>query len=89
MAKGIKNANAVTYKLKLASIKIINHRLKIVKKEQCKRKKMIKKQKTETMIAKCCKDGRKISLSRKKERNHRSDIRDNTNPDQTKDEYSL
>ena len=43
MEKSIQNADAVAYKLGLASIKAINYRLKVARKEQQKREEMMKK----------------------------------------------
>ena len=50
---------------------------------------MIKKQKIKTMTGKCYKNRRQINLSNKKEKNYKSDIRDNINLDQANNKYLL
>ena len=50
---------------------------------------MIERQKTETIVTKCYKDRKRISLSSRDERNYKSNTRDNTNPDQANGKYLL
>ena len=45
MKKDIQNADAVAHKLRPASIRITNHKLKVARKEQQKRKKIVERQK--------------------------------------------
>ena len=41
------------------------------------------------MVAKCCRKRKRISLSSREKKNHESNTRDDTNPDQAKDKYPL
>lgn len=50
--KGIKNVDAITYKLKLALIKATNYRLKVSKKERRKKEKIVEKWKTKARAIK-------------------------------------
>lgn len=55
-----------------------------------KKDKMIKKRKTESIIAKCQKAWGKISLSSEKEKNYKSDIKNEIDFDQaSNNKYSL
>lgn len=89
MAKGIKNADAVICKFRLASTKTTNHRLEVAQKKQRIKEKMVKRQKTEAIIAKCRRNIRRMSLSSREEENHENDTGNNTNPDKVIDKYSL
>ena len=89
MAKGIKNADAVARKLGSALTKATNHKLDVSGEEKCKREEMVERRKTKTMATKRCRDRGGISLSSGKEENHKTDTRDDTNPDQAKDKYPL
>ena len=53
MEKCIKNANAVTCKFCPILIRAINHRLEVAREKKQKRQKIIKRQKTEAIVAKC------------------------------------
>lgn len=79
MKKSIRNINAVTYKLGLILIKTMKYRLKVVKEERQKRQEIIKKQKTEAMVAKQYRARGRISSSSKKE--YENTIEDNMGPD--------
>lgn len=61
--KGMRNVNVVICKLKLALIGATNFRLEVAKKERQKREKIMKRQKTETMIVKQYKIREKIGFS--------------------------
>ena len=50
---------------------------------------MVKRQKTEVMVAKHCKNRGGISLFNEKKGNYESDTRNDTDLDQVNDEYSL
>ena len=89
MTKGIKNANAVAHKLRSALTRVTNHRLKVPRKEKYKREEMFERQKTEAIAAKRRKDRRRISLSKGKEGNHKSNTGDDTDLDQAKNKYLL
>lgn len=52
MNNGIRNANAVARKLRLASARGTNHRLEVVREERGKKEEMIKRRKIEAMAAK-------------------------------------
>ena len=80
MEKDIQNANAVACKLGSALIKVINYRLKVVRKEQRKIKEIVERQKTEIMAAKCQRARGGISSSNKDKKNYESDIGDETDP---------
>ena len=80
MEKNIQNADTFAHKLRLALIKVINHKLELVRKEQRKRKEIVKSQKTETMTTRRQKARRGISLSSEEEKNYESDTEDETDP---------
>ena len=67
-------------------IKAINHKLEIAKKEK-RKKKIIEKEKTETIVAKRHKNRREISLSSEKGENYDSDTTNDINLDQAKSKY--
>ena len=81
MIKGIRNANIIAYKLGSALTRATNHKLEVIREEQYKKEKMIKRQKTEAMGAKRCRDRGRFSLFSRKKRNHESDIEDDTDLD--------
>ena len=92
MEKGIKNADAVTCKLRLASTRATNDRLEVVREERQKREEMMERQKTEAMAAKRHRAKGRISLSSEKE--DESDTRDDMDPnqansDQTNNKYPV
>ena len=87
--KGVQNIDAVACKLGLALTRANNHRLEIAREERQKKEEIKEKQKTEAMVAKCCGNRGRISLSSKKEENYESNIRDDTDPDQANDKYLL
>ena len=70
-------------------IKITNHRLEIARKEQCNKKKMVKKQKTKIIVAICHKNKVKISLSNRRKKNYKNNTKNNTNLNQTDNKYLL
>ena len=78
MKKGVKNADAVTCKLRLALTRAINDKLEAARKEKWKKKKMIERRKTEAMATKRRRARGKIGLFSKKE--DESDTKDNTDP---------
>lgn len=53
------------------------------------KKKIVKKQKTKTIVAKYCSDRGEISLSRKQKENYNSKTIDNTDLDQAKDKCQV
>ena len=53
MEKGIRNADVFAYKLRPASIKAINKRLKVSRKKKQKKEEEIEKEKTKAMTTKC------------------------------------
>lgn len=85
MAKSIQNANTIACKLRLASTKTTNHRLKVTKEEQHNRKEIVEKQKIEAMAAKCHKDRKGISLYSRKKENYDGDTRNDMDLDQVND----
>lgn len=87
MKKDIRNIDVVARKLKQASLRATNDRLKAVGEERQKKKEIIKRQKAEAMATKQHRVRGEISLSSEKE--DESDIRDDTNLDQANDKYSL
>ena len=89
MEKDIRNADVVTCKLRPALIKITNHKLEIAREERQKRDKMMERQKIETIVVRQQRAKRRISSSIKEKKSYGSDTRDETNPDQTYNEYLL
>ena len=89
MENGVQNTDAVAHKLRLASIRVSNHKLEVAKEERRKRQEMVERQKTEVMTAKHCRDRGGISLSIEEEGNYESDTRDDTDSDQANDKYPL
>lgn len=73
----------------MASIKTINYRLEVVKKERQKREEIIEKQKTKVIATKYQKTRGVISLSSKERENDKSDTRDKTNLDYDNNKYLL
>ena len=78
MKKGISNTNVVTRNLRLALIKLTNHKLEIARKKQRKREEMVEKRKTKTITARWQKARRESCLSSKKKENYESDIKNKT-----------
>ena len=78
--KGIQNANAVVYKLRLVSTRANNHRLEIVRREKQKREEMVERQKTKVIAVKRRRDRGGISLLSEEEENYESDTKDDTKP---------
>ena len=87
MEKGIKNIDIIVCKLRLASTRATNHRLEITREEQSKKEERVKRQRTETMAAKGCRDREGINLSSREEKNHGKDTRDDPDLDQAKNKY--
>ena len=87
MEKGIRNANAIAYKLGPALTRATTHRLKVARKEGRKRKEIIERRKAEPMAAKRRRARGVISLSSEKE--NESNIGDDMNLDQANVEYPL
>lgn len=87
--KDIKNAKAITYKLRPALIRIINHRLKVARKKKQKKEEMVERQKTKAIITKCQKTRRRISLSSKVEKNYENNTKNKTDQDQSNNKYPL
>ena len=87
MAKDIKNANTIAYKLGSASRRAINQKLEVAREEKCEGEKIVKRQKTKAIATKCCKDRGRISLLNKKKGNYKSDTKDNIDLNQSKEEY--
>lgn len=83
--KGIKNVNILVHKLELVLIRVINHKLEVVKEKEQKIEEIIKKWKTKVIAIKRQKVRKRISFSSEKEKNYESDIRDKTNPNQAND----
>ena len=78
--KGIKNADAVTRKLRPASTRATNDRLKVARKKRRKREEMMERRKVRVMAAKRRKAGERIIASSKEE--DESDTRDDTDLNQ-------
>ena len=83
MEKGIRNIDAIVYKLKVASTRVTNNRLKAVREEKRKKEEMIESGKAEAIAAKWCRARGGISSSSKEE--EESDTQDSTDPDQADD----
>lgn len=81
MEKSRQNINVNVRKLALASTKVTNQKLEVVKEKIQKKEKIIGKRKAETMATRWHKAKKKISLSSDKERNYESDIENETNLD--------
>ena len=77
MEKGIRNADAVTRKLRLALTRAPKNRLDVTKKERRKGEEMIEKWKVKAMVAKRRQASGRISLSSEKE--DKSDTGDDIN----------
>ena len=87
MKKGIRNADVVARKLRLASTKATNDRLEAAREKRWKKEEMMERQKAKVMAAKRRRTRGGISLSSEKEDG--SDSRDNTDADQANDKYLL
>ena len=87
MEKDIRNTDTVAHKLRPASTRATNDKLKAAKEERQKRKEMIERQKAKAMVAKWCKARGGISSSSKKE--DESDTGDDTDLDQADDKYLM
>ena len=81
MAKGIRNADAVAYKLKPALTRATNHRLKVAREKKRKSKKIVEKQKTKAIVVKHRKNRGGISLSSRDKANYKNDIKDDMDLD--------
>ena len=84
MVKDIRNTDAVARKPKAALIRATNHRLEILRKKKCKKKKIVERQKTEAIAAKCCTNRGGINLLSREEKNYKGDTSNNTDPEQAK-----
>ena len=73
--------NAVARKLGQASTKAINDRLEVAREERQKREEIMERRKAKAMAAKWRRAIKRISLS--SEKDDESDIKDDTDPDQT------
>ena len=82
MRKSIQNVDVIVHKLEPALIRATNYRLKVVREKQGKRKKIVERQKTKAMIAKCQRVRRRIGLSSEKKENDESNTGDETDPNQ-------
>ena len=89
MIKGVQNLDTVACKLRHALTKASNYRLDVAKERTQKREKIVEKWKTKAIAIKRHRDRGGISLSSKKKENYKSNIKDNTDSDQTYDEYSI
>lgn len=89
MKKYIRNINVVTCKLWTALIKVTNHKLEVARKKKQKIEKIVKKQKTKTMVAKYQRARDEICLSNKEEGNYKNNIRHKIDSDQTNNKYQL
>ena len=85
--KGIKNAYIIACKLEPASKRATNIWLDVAKEKERKNEEMKERQKGKTMVAKQRRAKRGKSSSSEKE--DESDIENNTDPDQAKDDYPL
>lgn len=79
--KGIKNIDAVTYKLKPALTRVTNHKLEVASKKKQKREEIVKRRKTKVMAIERWRTKRGISLFSEEEENYESDIGDETDSD--------
>ncbi len=84
--KGIKNVDAVAYKLGLALPRAINQRLEVAREEKRKKEEIVKRWKTEAMVAKHQQAKREISSFIEEEENYESDTKDKTDLDQANDD---
>ncbi len=89
MEKGIKNADAVARKCRLALTRATNQSLEVAREEKPKREEMVKRRKTKSMVAKRWRARKRISLSSEEEENYKSDTRDETDPDQANNDKHL
>lgn len=80
MEKGIKNVDAIAYKLRPISPKVINNRLEVARKKRQNKKEVKEKEKAEVIVVKQCKAKRKMSLFSEKQKEN--DTRNDTYPDQ-------
>ena len=87
MEKGIKNADAIACKLRLALTKVANNRLEVAREKRRKMEEMMEKQKAKAMAAKWQRTRKGISLSSKEE--DKNGARDDINPNQANNKYSL
>lgn len=84
--KDIKNTDTIAYKLKQASTRVTNYRLKIANKKKQKRQEIVKKRKTEVITTKCQRVKKEISLFSKKRKNY---IADKMDLNQANDKYPV
>ena len=80
MEKNIKNTDLVARKLRPASTRATNDRLKVVREERKKWEEMIKRRKVEAIAAK--QDRAKGEISSSNEEEDKSNIKDNTDLNQ-------
>lgn len=89
LQKAYKNVVVVACKLWPALKKATDYKLKVARKKQCNRKKIVKKQKTETMATKCHRNWRRFILLSGKKKNYEGDIKDYMDQYQANDKYLL
>ncbi len=82
MEKDIRNSDAVTRKLGPTLTRVTNQRLEVAREERRKRQEIVKRRKTEAMVAERQRARGRISLSSEEEENYESDIGDETDLDQ-------
>ena len=87
MEKGIKNANAIAYKLGPASIRATINRLEVAREKRQKKEEIKKRRKAKAIAAKQRRTRGGMSLSSEEE--NESDTRNDTNPDQAENKYPL
>ncbi len=89
MKKDIQNEDTVTHKLRPASIRVINHRLEVIRKDKRKREEMVEKQKAEAIAAKRWKNRGESSVSSEEKDNYDSDTIDDIDLNQAKSKYRV
>lgn len=89
MKKSIKNANTIIYKLWPALIRATNHRLELTKEKRHKRKEIIERRKTKTIVAKYKRARGEISFFSKEDKDYESDTENETDLDQANNKYLL
>ena len=70
MEKSVRNTDKVAHKLKPAQIRATNQRLEVAREKRRKREEIVKRRKTEAMVAKRQRVRRGISLAIEKEENY-------------------
>ena len=89
MEKDIRNADAITRKLRPTSTRVTNQRLEVTKEEGQKREEMVERWKTEAMVTKYRSARGGISLSSEEKENYGSNTGDETDLDQTGNDENL